>query len=59
MKDNNKHLLNEIDELDDNEEPFKVKNEKISSHEKIFTIIIILIIIIALIVLYLFYKGTY
>ena len=54
MKDNNKHLLNEIDELDDNEEPFKVKNEKISSHEKIFTIIIILIITIALIVLYLY-----
>lgn len=55
----NKDLLDEIDQLDDNEGSSKGKNEEENSHEKIFTIIIIIIIIAALVMLYLFYKGIY
>ncbi len=54
--DDNKDLINEIDKLEDNKE---IIEEKSTSHEKVFTIIVILIIIVALFMLYLSYKGTY
>lgn len=54
----NKDLLNEIDKLEDNDEIVEEK-ERITSHEKIFTIIVILIIVVALFMMYLSYKGNY
>lgn len=54
--EDNKDLINEIDNLDDNTEVIK---EKSTSHEKAFTIIVIVIIIAALFMMYLFYKGIY
>lgn len=54
--DDNKDLINEIDKLEDNKDCIE---EKSTSHEKAFTIIVILIIIVALFMMYLFYKGVY
>lgn len=56
MGENNKDLLDEIDKLEDAENPLK---DNVTSHEKIFTIIIILIIIVALVMLYFAYTGNY
>lgn len=54
--ENNKDLIDEIDKLDDNDE---VIEEKATSHDKIFTIVVILIIVVALFMMYLFYTGKY
>ncbi len=54
--DDNKDLINEIDKLEDDKECIE---EKSTSHEKVFTLIVVVIIIAALFMLYLSYKGTY